>query len=96
MSNQIFSDSCAACGDQWKTRKWEVFSSSAKTRPMIFGMQLLSDHGKKRIKLMFCDKHGNNPGFRNVIKYMNGSRILKIRNVIKNSWRSAEKIGVVV
>ena len=88
-------DSCAACGDQWKTREPTRYDTGAKSIPMIFGMQLLSHHGKKRIKLMFCDKHGNNPGLRNCTKYMNGSGILKIRNVIKNSWRNAEKIGVV-
>ena len=89
-------DSCAACNDQWKTRKGEVYSTGAKTIPMIFGMQLLSHHGKKRIKLIFCDKHGNNPGLRNCTKYMNGTGILKIRNVITNKWRYASTLGVVV
>ena len=89
-------DNCAACGNQWKTRGDSVFPTGAKTVPMIFGMQLLSHHGKKIIKLMFCDKHGNNSGLRNCTKYMNGSGILKIRNVITNTWRSAARIGVVV
>jgi len=90
------SEQCAACEDQWKTRKGKVFSTGAKTIPMIFGMQLLSKFGKKRIKLMFCDKHGNNPGFRHATRYVNGTGVLQIRNVITNRWRNAEKIGVVV
>lgn len=89
-------DQCAACGDQWKTRKDKVLPSGAKTVPMIFGMQLLSDYSKKRIQLAFCDKHGNNPEFRRCTRYLNGSGVLQIRNVIKNSQRNAEKIGVVV
>lgn len=89
-------DSCAACDDEWKTRKGEVYSTSAKTIPMIFGMHLLSKFGKKRIKLMFCDKHGNNPGFRHAIRHVNGTGVLQIRNVKTNRWRNAEKIGVVV
>ena len=89
-------DKCAACGNQWRTRGDDVFSTGVKTTPIIFGMQLLSHHGKKRIKLMFCDKHGNNPGLRNCTKFMNGSGILKIRNVITNTWRSAARIGVVI
>lgn len=88
-------DDCAACGNQWKTRKGKVFSTGAKTVPMIFGMQLLSDHGKKRIKLMFCDKHGNSY-LRHATRYVNGTGVLQIRNVITNRWRNAEKIGVVV
>lgn len=85
---------CAACGDQWENRIGEVYSTGAKTIPFVSAFQLLSHHGKKKIKLTFCDKHGNN--LRAVTKYMNGSGILKIRNVITNNWKSAEKIGVVV
>jgi len=96
LSNQIFQDTCVACGDDWKTRPPTAYSTGAKSLPTIFGMQLLSHHGKKTIKLYFCDKHGNNPGLRNCTKYMNGSGILKIRNVITNTWRMATKIGVVV
>ena len=89
-------DSCAACNMEWKSRKGEVFLTGAKTTPMIFGMQLLSEFGAKRIKLMFCDKHGNNPGFRHATRYVNGTGVLQIRNVKTNRWRTAEKIGVVV
>ena len=90
----MLNDSCASCGEQWKTRIGDVFSTSAKSIPFVSNFQLLSHHGKKTIKLVFCDKHGNN--LRQVTKFMNGSGILKIRNVIKNSWKSADKIGVVV
>ena len=85
---------CAACGDQWKDRKGEVFSTGAKTIPFVSSFLLFSHHGKKTIKLIFCDKHGNN--LRQVTKFMNGSGILKIRNVITNTWRMATKIGDVV
>lgn len=88
------SQQCAACGDQWKTRKNTSYDTGAKSIPIISGFQLLSHHGKKTIKLFFCDKHGNN--LRQVTRYMNKTGILKIRNVIKNTWKSAEKIGVVV
>jgi len=87
-------DSCAACGDQWKTRLPDTFDMGVKSIPQVSGMQLLSHHGKKRIKLVFCDKHGNN--LRQITKYMNKTGVLKIRNVITNSWRYATKIGVVI
>lgn len=84
-------DNCAACGDQWKTRIGDVFSTGAKTIPFVSNFLLLSHHGKKRINLIFCDKHGNN--LRQVVKFMNGSGILKIRNVITNTWRNATTVG---
>lgn len=93
MNNQTL-DNCASCGEQWKTRERAVYDTGAKSIPIISGFQLLSHHGKKRIKLNFCDKHGNN--LRQVTRYMNKTGILKIRNVIKNTWRTAEKIGVAV
>lgn len=95
MSKQIL-ENCAACGEQWKNRKPKVYSTGAKIIPMIFGMQLLSEFGAKRIKLMFCDKHRNNPYFRHVIRHVNETNVLQIRNVKSNRWRNAEKIGVVV
>lgn len=88
------SQQCAACGDQWETREPTVFDKGVKSIPIISGFQLLSHHGKKIIQLYLCDKHGNN--LRQVTKYMNKTGILKIRNVIKNTWKSAEKIGVTV
>lgn len=97
MNNQILQqDQCVACGNQWKTRKMTIYDTGAKSSPMIFAMTMLSHHGKKRIKLMFCDKHGNDPGLRNCIKYINGTGILKIRNVISNTWRMATKLGILV
>jgi len=95
MSNQVLEE-CASCGNYWKSRPPTKYDISAKSIPMIFGMQLLSEFGKKRIKLMFCDKHGNNPGLRHATRYVNGSGVLQIRNVKTNRWRNAEKIGVVV
>ena len=87
-------DSCAACVDQWKTRLPEAFTTGAKCTPMFSGAQLLSHHGKKRIKLLFCDKHLRN--LRQVTRYMNKTGVLKIRNVITNKWRYASKLGVAV
>lgn len=87
-------DSCVACGVQWMERPGEVFSTGAKTIPFVSLFELISHHGKKRIKLTFCDKHGNN--LRQVTRYMNKTGVLKIRNVITNTWRMATKIGVVV
>ncbi len=89
-------DSCASCGDDWKNREPTIHNTGAKSIPMIFGMQLLSEHGKKRIELNFCDKHGNNPGFKHAVRYVNVTGVLQVRNVNTNRWRSAEKIGVVV
>ena len=88
-------DRCAACGVQWKNRKPEIYKTGTKTIPTIFGMQMLSHYGKKRIQLYFCDKHGNQ-GLKNCTKYMNNTGILKIRNTIKNTWRIATKIGVTI
>jgi len=92
---KILTDKCASCGDDWKTRKGEVFPKSAKTIPKIFGMQLLSKFGRQRIKLLFCDKHGN-ANLRHVTRNVNGTGVLQIRNVKTNRWRNAETIGVVV
>ena len=89
-------DLCASCGDEWKNRKPEIYGYGAKTTPTIFGMQLLSEFGAKRIKLYFCDKHGNSPGLRHAARYLNGTGVLQIRNVITNRWKNAEKVGVVV
>ena len=90
----MVNDSCAACGNQWKTRKLEVFGTGAKPLPIISGSQLLSHHGKKRIKLLFCDKHLRN--LRDVTRYMNKTNVLKIRNIITNKWRYASTLGVAV
>ena len=87
-------DLCAACDNQWKKRKPESFDTGTKSIPMICGVELLSHHGKKRIKLIFCDKHLRN--LRQVTKYMNKTGILKIRNVITNKWRYASILGDVV
>ena len=87
---------CVCCGVQWNDREPTIHSTGAKSIPMIFGMQLLSEFGKKRIKLMFCDKHGNNPGLNHATRHVNGTNVLQIRNVKTNRWRNAEKIGVVV
>ncbi len=83
---------CAACGVQWKTRKPESTFTDEKSIPMICGAELLSHHGKKTIKLLFCDKHFRN--LRYVIKHMNKTDVLKIRNVITNKWRYASTLGV--
>ena len=85
---------CASCGDDWKDRPPTSYKDiGSKSTPIIFGMQLLSEFGEKRIKLNFCDKHGNNPGFRHTVRYVNGTGVLQIRNVKSNRWRNAEKIG---
>ena len=87
---------CVCCGLDWITRKKEVFFTGVKTTPIIFEMQMLSEFGRQRIKLYFCDKHGNNPGFRHATRFVNGTGVLQIRNVITNRWRNAENIGAVV
>ncbi len=87
-------DSCAACGNQWKNREPEKTFTDKKSIPMISGAQLLSHHGKKTIKLKFCDKHLRN--LRHVTRYMNKTGVLKIRNVITNKWRYALTLGDVV
>lgn len=87
-------DNCAVCGDQWKTREPESFDTGAKSIPMICGTRLTSHHGKKTIKLLFCDKHFRN--LRHVTKYMIKTGVLKIRNIITNKWRYASALGVVV
>ena len=95
MSKQVaVEQSCAACGVQWRDRNKDVFSTGAKTTPFVSQFDLLSHHGKKKFKLTFCDKHLKN--LRHVTKYMNGSGILKIRNVITNKWRNASALGDVV
>ena len=88
-------DNCVCCGVQWISRPPTRYNTGAKSIPMIYGMQLLSEFGLKRIKLYFCDKH-ENTGLRHVIRYVNGTGVLQVRNVITNRWYDAEKIGVVV
>jgi len=88
-------DKCAACGVEWKNRESTIYDKGVKSNPIIGSMQLLSEFGKKRIKLMFCDKHGGT-SLRHVTKYLNGTGVLYIRNVKTNRWRNAEKIGVEV
>lgn len=96
MSNitlQQCNDSCAACGDDYKTREPTIYDMGVKSTPIIFGMVLSSEFYKKNIQLYFCDKHGNG-SLRHVTRYLKG--VLQIRNVKTNRWRKAEKIGVVV
>lgn len=88
---------CASCGDEYKNRKSTSYKDlGSKSIPMISKMELLSEFGKKRIKLMFCDKHGNYPYLRDALRYVNRTGVLQVRNVITNRWRNAEKIGDVV
>jgi len=97
MNNQILSqDKCVVCGDQWKTRKMTTYETGAKSIPIIFGIEMLSHNGKRRINLRFCDRHGNYPRLRYCVKYTNKTGILKIRNVISHTWRTATKLGVSV
>lgn len=108
MTRTIDPQKCAACGNQWKTREDEIFKNVTEindtkingvvtvTTSMINGIVIASNFYKKKIQLYLCDKHFANPGFRNVIRYVNGTGVLQIRNVITNKWRKAEKIGVVV
>lgn len=97
MSKQTLQDKCASCGVQWKSRKPTSYKDlGSKSIPMISGMQLLSEFKTKRIKLMFCDKHGNYPYFEHTLRFVNRTGVLQVRNVITNRWRKAEKIGVII
>ena len=96
MTKTIDTQKCVCCGPEWNDREPTSYETGTKSIPMIFGIQLLSNFGKKRIKLMFCDKHGNNPGFRHATRHVNGTNVLQIRNVKTNRWRNAEKMGVVI
>ncbi len=96
MPKTIDPQKCVCCGLEWYDKKLTSYSTGAKSILMIRVMQLLSKFGKQRIELMFCDKHGNNPGLRHATRYVNGTGVLQIRNVKSNRWRNAEKIGVVV
>ena len=97
MSSQLLQDKCASCGNSWESRKDESYRDlGSKSISKIHGIIMGSNFYKKNIQLYFCDKHFTNPGFRNVIRYVNGTGVLQIRNVITKRWRNAEKIGVVV
>jgi len=97
MSNQTLETKCVCCVEEWKTRKNTSYENlGSKSIPFVFGIEMISKFGVQRIKLLFCDLHGNNSEFRRVIRYVNETGVLQIRNVNTNRWRNAEKIGVVV
>jgi len=87
-------DRCVCCGDQWKDRADDTYSTGAKSRSFMVGMQLTSYHGKKRINLRFCNKHANNHV--QVTRFALGNGMLQIRNVVSNVWRNASRLGRVV
>lgn len=84
------SDQCVVCKDDWKERKNTPYNTGAKSIPMLFGMQLKS--GSDRVRLVFCDKHGNNHmAYTKLVK-----GILKIRNIRTGKWNFAKRLGDVV
>jgi len=94
-NKQIHKSKCVSCGDEWYNRKPTSYPNGVKSIPIITGMQLLSDFGKKRINLVLCNLHANS-GLRNITRYLNGTGILQIKNVSTNRWENAEKLGDVV
>ena len=54
-------------------------------------MQLLSDFGKNRFDLYFCDLHGYS-GLRYITRYLNGTGKLQIKNISTNRWKDAENL----
>lgn len=94
MSNQIIETNCVCCGVQWKNRKDTSYKNlESKSTPFVSSYQLLSKFGLQRIKLLFCDLHGNN--LRNYTRVTNKG-VLKIRNISTGMWRNAVSVGVVV
>ena len=84
---------CVCCGDDYTNMKPTSYPTGAKSIPFVSEMQLLSKYGKQKIKLAFCDKHGNN--LRACTRITNKG-ILQIRNTNSMRWNNAEKLGIVI
>ncbi len=85
--------SCVVCKEKWKTRENTKYPDlGSESVPMIFGMQLIANMKGDRVKLTFCDLHGNN--HMRYTKFFNG--VLKIKNVITGKWVFAKRLGDIV
>ena len=94
LSEIVLLDNCVCCGEEWKNKKNTSYKNlGSKSVPFVSNYQLISRFGQQRIKLTFCDLHGNN--LRDCTKVTNKG-ILKIKIVSTGMWRNATSVGVVV
>lgn len=94
MSEITLLDNCTCCGEEWKNRKNTSYKNlGSKSRSFVSNYKLLSKFGRQKIKLTFCDLHGNN--LRDCTRVTNKG-ILKIKNMSTGMWRNATSVGVVV
>jgi len=87
---------CVCCGDSWKDREPTIYKNgenpTTKSIPFIFTMSLFKNKTDKRVKLVFCDKHGNNHDM--YTKTIKG--VLYVRNTKTGKMRRATPLGVAV
>jgi len=82
---------CVVCCLDWQTRAPTIHKETgAKSIPMIYSMSLFVNKIGKRIKLVFCEKHGNN--HMAYTKFVKG--ILYVTNVKTRKMRKASPLGV--
>lgn len=58
--NKINPQKCVCCGLDWQTRELTKEEKNSNIKPMTYTLSLIVNKVGKRIRLVFCDKHGNN------------------------------------
>ncbi len=83
-------ENCVCCGPSWKERKPTSYTTGAKSIPFTYTMSLIKNRKGERVKLTFCELHGNN--HMAYTKTINGK--LYITNVKTHKRRLASRLGV--
>ena len=90
MTKTIDPQKCVCCGLDWMTRELTLKEIKENSIPMIFTMSLITNKIKKYVRLVFCDKHGNNHmEYTKTIK-----QVLYVRNTRTGKMRRASTWGV--
>lgn len=90
MTNPIDPQKCVCCGDQWMTRELTKDEIRINSVPMIFTLSLFKNKTDKHVKLVFCDKHGNN----HMAYTKTNKGVLYVRNTKTSKMRRAAPLGV--
>ncbi len=82
---------CVVCGLDWKDRSPTIHKETgAMSIPIIYSMSLFVNRLKKRVKFVFCDKHGNNHmAYTKMIK-----GILYVTNTKTRKMQKAVPLGI--
>lgn len=90
MTKNIDPQKCVCCGLEWNTRELTKEEVESNSVPMIFTLSLFKNKTDKHVKLVFCDKHGNNHS--ECTETIKG--VLYVKNTKTGKMRRAVPLGV--